>query len=52
MPTTGWTPARTAARASLADLPIQTRRQDRHDAPAAAGLHHDALPRLPRSTGT
>ncbi|MBN3833876.1 hypothetical protein [Burkholderia sp. Ac-20344] len=52
MPNTGWPPARTAARASPIALPIQTRRRDRHDAPAAAGLHHDASPRLPRSTGT
>ncbi|WP_423380900.1 hypothetical protein [Burkholderia sp. LMG 32019] len=52
MPNTGWAPACTAARASRVDLLIQTRRPDRHDAPAAAGLHHDASPRLPRGTGT
>ncbi|WP_174932567.1 hypothetical protein [Burkholderia lata] len=52
MPNTGWTPACTAARASPIDLPIQTSRRDRHDAPAAAGLHHDASPRLPHCTGT
>ncbi|WP_174986757.1 hypothetical protein [Burkholderia lata] len=52
MPNTGGTPARMAARASPIDLPIQAWRRDRHDAPAAAGLHHDASPRLPRNTGT
>jgi len=52
MPNTGWTPARTAARASPIDPPVQTRWRDRHDAPAAAGRHHDASPRLPRGTGT
>ncbi|WP_321966802.1 hypothetical protein [Burkholderia cepacia] len=52
MPNTGWTPARTAARASPIDLPLQARRRDRHDTPAAAGLHRDASRRLPRSTGT
>ncbi|MBN3782365.1 hypothetical protein G3O06_33240 [Burkholderia sp. Ac-20345] len=51
MPNTGWTPARTAERASPVDPPTRTRRRDRHDAPAA-GLHPDASPRLPRSTGT
>ncbi|MBN3745925.1 hypothetical protein G3N96_10835 [Burkholderia sp. Se-20373] len=52
MPNTGWTPARTAAHASPIDSPIQTWRRDRRDAPAAAGLHHDGSPRLPRHTGT
>ncbi|MBN3829913.1 hypothetical protein G3O00_41060 [Burkholderia sp. Ac-20384] len=52
MPNTGWTPACTVARASPIDLPIQTWRRDRPDAPAAAGLHHDASPRLPHCTGT
>ncbi|WP_321882830.1 hypothetical protein [Burkholderia cepacia] len=49
---TGWTPARTAARASPIDPPLQARRRDRHDAPAAADLHRDASRRLPRSTVT
>ncbi|WP_420212253.1 hypothetical protein ACN8ZM_20905 [Burkholderia aenigmatica] len=52
MPNTGWTPACTAARASPIDLPSQTGRRDRHDAPATAGPLHDASPRLPRRTGT
>ncbi|VWD58717.1 MULTISPECIES: hypothetical protein [Burkholderia] len=52
MPNTGWTPACTAARASPIDSPTQTWQRDRRNAPAAAGLHHDVSPRLPRSTGT